>query len=111
MKKTSSLILTGNWISDASAGLAAPNVTLRTRLKQIDGIIDVRRLDVWTATTELLLVQMTPDVAQAVTGMPLTTVQWDSRGGLQKHFKVMTIMVPRIRSDFAGQCGISHGTL
>jgi hypothetical protein len=89
-----------------------PSMTLRDRLRRIDGISDVRRLDFWTPASafQLLLVQMTSEVARAVVGMDITTVQWETKGGLQTNFKVMAIMVPQLRADNAGNCGIVHGT-
>jgi hypothetical protein len=84
--------------------------TLRMRIKEIGGITDVRRLDFFTSTFTMLMVQMTPDVARAVIGMPMTTVQWESQGGMKLNFKVMTIMVPQLRADFTGQCGILQAT-
>lgn len=95
-----------------------PNMTLRDRLRKIDGINDVRRLDFWTPVNssgvslpfQLLLVQMDAEVARAVIGMDVTTIQWDTKGGLQTNFKVMCIMVPQLRADNAGNCGICHGT-
>jgi len=84
--------------------------TLRERLRAIEGIQDVRRLDFLTDTFTLLMVQMTPDVARAVIGMDLTTVQWESQGGMRLNFKVMCIHVPQLRSDFNGSCGILHAT-
>lgn len=87
--------------------------TLRNRLREIDDIQDVRRLDYLPSSTNpftLILVQMTGETARAITGMPLTTLQWETKGGLQHNFKVMTIMVPQIREDFYGNCGIVHGT-
>jgi hypothetical protein len=98
--------------------------TLRNRLRQIDGIADVRRLDFLFATQQtgpgsdaqnlypftLLFVQMTPDVARAVNGMDITTVQWESVGGMRLNFKVMCIQVPQLRADFYGNCGILHAT-
>lgn len=122
-----------------------PTTTLRNRLKAIDGISDVRRLDMLfasqpqtdpyysTATTvgttgkaiytgpggeginstgapfTLLMVQMIPTTVQAVSGLPLTTVQWETKGGMQLNFKVMTIKVPRLQADFYGNCGIMQG--
>lgn len=83
--------------------------TTRQRVKEIDGIVDVRRLDYLTGDV-VLLVQMTSDVARAINGMPITTVQWESKGGMQLNFKVMAIQVPQIRSDFSGNCGVGHGT-
>jgi len=87
--------------------------TLRERLLQIDQVTDVRRLDFMDASTasfNLVLVQMTPDVAQAINGMPLTTVQWESNGGNTQNFRVMAIMVPRLRADYYGRMGLMHGT-
>lgn len=87
--------------------------TLRERLRAIECIQDVRRLDFLKASTNpytLLLVQMTSEVARAVNGMDITTVQWESMGGMRLNFKVMCIQVPQLRADFNGNCGIMHGT-
>lgn len=97
----------------ATTGMAAPTQTLRERLKKIDGIQDVRRLDFLPSSSNpftLIMVQMTADVAQAINGMDITTVQWESVGGMRLNFKVMCIQVPRLRSDFYGRCGILHAT-
>lgn len=86
------------------------NMTLRDRIRAIEGITDVRRLDFLTSTYTMILVQMTADVARAVNGMDITTVQWESQGGMRVNFKVMCIQVPQLRADFNGNCGILHGT-
>jgi hypothetical protein len=91
--------------SEPSAG------TLRERLMKISGIIDIKRLDFLTDTFTVLMVQMTPDVVRAVNGMGITTVQWESHGGMRINFKVMAIQVPQIRADYYGRCGIAHGTV
>lgn len=102
--------LDGDYYALATSGMAAPTQTLRQRLTQIEGISGVRRLDFFTTAWSMVLVQMTPDVARAVNGMDLTTVQWESMGGMRLNFKVMAIQVPQIRSDYNGNCGICHGT-
>ena len=84
--------------------------TLRQRLRQISQITDVKRLDFLTNTFTFLMVQMVPETARAVTGMDITTVQWESQGGMRVNFKVMAIMVPQLRSDFNGNMGIVHAT-
>jgi hypothetical protein len=56
------------------------------------------------------MVQMTSDVIQAINGMDITTLQWETVGGMQLHFKVMCIQVPQMFSDIDGNCGICHGT-
>jgi hypothetical protein len=87
--------------------------TLRNRLREIDDVIDVRRLDYLPSSSNpftLLLVQMTSDVVRAVNGMDITTVQWETQGGMQVNFKVMAIQVPQIRSDYNSKSGIVHAT-
>lgn len=119
---------------DADYILTGGNVatqTLRKRIKALGSgenandddtqILGVRRLDfLMSAVTAagdpaavsttfpftLILVQMTPDVCRAVNGMDITTVQWESIGGMRLNFKVMCIQVPQLRASFAGNCGI-----
>lgn len=86
------------------------SMTVRDRLKRIPNIVDVKRLDYLTSGYQLIFVQMTPDVARAINGMPITTLQWEDKGGLKMSFKVMTIKVPQLRADFNGRCGILHAT-
>jgi hypothetical protein len=56
------------------------------------------------------MVQMTSEVAQAVNGMDITTIQWEAKGGMEIHFKVMAIQVPRLMADYSGNCGLVVGT-
>jgi hypothetical protein len=42
--------------------------------------------------------------------MDITTVQWESHGGMQLNFKVMCLMLPQLRTDFYGNTGIVHGS-
>ena len=95
---------------DEDYSTAKGDNTLRDRLKRIEGIVDVRQADYLTGDT-LLLVQQTSEVARIVTGMDITTVQWESHGGMQMNFKVMAIMVPQLRADFYGNTGIVHGSV
>lgn len=84
--------------------------TLRERVRKIEGIQDVRTLDYLTDYIAIL-VQMTSDTVREVIGMDINTVQWETKGGLQLNFKVMAIMVPQLRSDYNGNCGIVHGSV
>lgn len=83
------------------------DLTLRQRIAQVQGIQDVRTLDFLTGF-QLVLVQQTSDVIRLVIGMDVTTLQWETDGGMVQHFKVMAIMVPQIREDFEGQTGLVH---
>lgn len=83
------------------------------RIMVIDGIAGVKMSPNLTGggSGEVILVQMTSDVVDIAEGMQPTTVQWDSHGGMVVNFKVMAIMVPRMKSDTATQCGIAHYTV
>lgn len=85
-------------------------MTLRDRLRSIEDIMDVRRLDFLTNTFTLLFVQMQKKTARAVIGLPLTNVQWPSSGGFRLNFKALQICVPQLRADYNGNCGILHAT-
>lgn len=87
-----------------------PGVTLRQRIAQIDNISGVRTLPRMTGL-HVFLVQMTPDVIREVIGMPMTTLQWETLGGMRLHFKVMAIMVPQLRPDQKGDAAIVHGSV
>jgi hypothetical protein len=100
-----------------TSGGAAPTGTLRQRLVQIDDVASVRRADYLTpantgGTFDLIMVALgNPEVARAVIGMPIRILQWPSRGGMQMNFKVMAIMAPQVRADYAGNSGINHGSV
>ncbi len=85
--------------------------TLRQRIKAISGINDVRTADYLGSGYVLLLVQQTSDVVRIVMGMDITTVQWETHGGMRINFKVMAIMVPQLRADFNGNTGVVHGSV
>lgn len=50
---------------------------------------------------ERVIVQFTPDVVQMVVGLHPTPMQWD------EGFKVACLIVPQVRCDFHGNCGIA----
>lgn len=94
-------------------GGTAVSTTLRKRLygpDGIDNITDIRRLDFLTSGYQVVMVQMTSDVAQAIEGMGVTTVMWESQGGMRKNFKVMCIEVPLLKAPYNGVAGIIHAT-
>lgn len=91
-----------------------PSLTLRDRLSKIDNVVGIQRLDYLTATLApytLIMVSMQPETIRAIVGMDMTTVQWEEKGGMDLRFKVMCIMVPQVRADFNGNCGIVHGAV
>lgn len=84
--------------------------SIRQRILEVDGILGVKVADFLT-TDYVTLVQMTSDVIRIVSALPITTLQWESGGGMELNFKVMTIQVPQTRHDQDGRCGIAVGTL
>lgn len=82
--------------------------TLRQMIKGIEGIQDIRRLDFFETAFSMIMVQMTSDVAQAINGMDITTVMWETQGGMRQNFKVMAINVPLLKADFEGRSGILY---
>lgn len=86
---------------------AASDKSILQRVLEIPGITAVRPTTQLTGTN-VLLIQMTRDVVDIVDGMQPTPVMWESHGGMMMHFKVMAIQVPRLKSDYNGNCGIAH---
>ena len=89
-------------------------MTLRERLKKIEGIQDVRTAHfMGTGIFDFIMVQMTSDVVRMVIGLDITTLQWETLGGLKVNFKVMAILVPQLRSTVVNIAnhltGIVHG--
>jgi uncharacterized linocin/CFP29 family protein len=110
--------MTGPWIlyvpliasskldNDYQTGAGSDGRTIRERLMAIDGIVQIRTTTKLTAG--FLLVQMTSDTVQMVNGMGPTMVEWETKGGFELNFKILSIMVPRIRSDRLTHSGIVH---
>ena len=70
---------------------------------------NVQMLDSLTGN-QLLLVKRDPLTAAVLMGMDLRVVQWNTDGGETINFRVMAMMLPLMRTDFAGQSGIVHFT-
>lgn len=95
---------------DDDYSAAKGDLTLRQRIGMIEGIDAPMTADYLT-NYDLLLVQKTEDTARAVIGMDLTTLQWETMGGMMLNFKVMAIMVPQVRADYNNKSGVVHGSV
>lgn len=81
----------------------------RTYYERITAINEVQDIKVTPALAdEVVLVNMTSDVVDLSIGQDITTVEWQSMGGLMAHFKVMAAMAPRVKSDFENKSGVVH---
>lgn len=83
-----------------------PNNTIMDRLLQLEGLKFVHPTSKLTASA--VLCQLTSDVIDMPVGQDITTVEWDQKGGLETHFKIMAAMAPRLKSDANGRTGIVH---
>ena len=80
--------------------------TIAQRVADIEGITSIiPSTDV--AANTAYVVQLTRDVIDEVIGLQPTTVQWETQGGMQVHFKVMSIMIPRVRFTRTLQSGVA----
>jgi uncharacterized linocin/CFP29 family protein len=107
------LYVNSQWSQYLDADFSADkgDATLRQRILAIADITDVRTLDHLPATNfACVLVEMSSETVRAIVGMEVQTIQWESLGGLLKHYKVMALQVPQLRSDSNGNSGIAHGT-
>lgn len=62
------------------------------------------------AAGNLVLVTLMRDVVDLAVGQDIVPVEWEEKGGLEQHFKVLCAMVPRIKADAEGHSGIVHAT-
>lgn len=83
------------------------SISTADTIRQLDKIGSVEMSDLLTGW-QIVLIERKPETARAVIGMDVTTVQWESHGGMKKHYKVMCIQVPQFRADYYGQTGVMH---
>lgn len=82
-------------------------MTIRERLLKIESLQDIKMAPL-LADDNYLLVEMQPTTVRLIRGMDPTPVQWQTNGGFVNEYKVLAILVPEIRSDAYGRCGIVH---
>lgn len=81
--------------------------TVRERIMQIGGIESIKVNDFLSANN-VLLVELSRETVDMVVGFEPRVLQWDTDGMLRHNFKVMAIMIPRIKADSDGRSGIVH---
>lgn len=82
--------------------------TILQRIMEVPGVAGVTESYYIPTASTVLAVQMTRDVVDIVDGIQPTVVQWESLGGFVQNFKVLAIMVPRVKSTYSLQSGIIH---
>lgn len=91
--------------------------TIMRRLMMIDTgagrLLNIRvsdRMPNATTGVQAVLMQMTNDVVDMVTGQAPTVIPWTSNDGFTLFWLVMAIMIPRFKSDYDGNSGIVIGS-
>lgn len=84
--------------------------TVRERLLEIDGLVDIRRLDYLTSGYQLVLVDFGSGQFQAIDGMQPRVVQWSERGGMIQKFMLLGIQVALLKAPYSGVAAVIHGT-
>jgi len=83
--------------------------TLR-RLLEIPSISEIKVSDN-LAANNMIMVEMDRTVVDILNGFAPRLLQWQTMGGLKTHYKIMAIMIPRLKADSESQTGILHGTI
>jgi hypothetical protein len=99
------------WVPHLNLDYSAqyPNLTVRSRLLQNEGISSIKTVPYLTGF-RLLMIQMTSDVIEGINGMDFVPVQWTEKGGMELFLKIMGIKIPRLRYDYNGNTGIIDAT-
>lgn len=84
--------------------------SMKERLMALGDIVDIRRLDRFTTGFQMIMVNMDSETAQAIDGMPPTTLMWETIGGQKINWKIMCIRGPLLKKKYNGTSGILHAT-
>jgi len=84
--------------------------SMKERLMALGDIVDIRRLDRFTSGYQMIMVNMDSETAQAIDGMPPTTLMWETVGGQKINWKVMAIQGPLLKKKYNGTSGVLHAT-
>jgi len=86
------------------------SLTMRERLLKIDSIKAVKTSEFLPPGT-FCMVEMNQQTINAVSGLDISTVQWQTEAGFEVHFKVLCIMLPRIKTSYSRHTGIAVARL
>lgn len=89
---------------------AESDKTILQRILEIPGVAGIKSSYYVPNSDTVFAVQLTRDVVDIVDGIQPMVVQWPSLGGMVQNFKVLAIMVPRVKSTYNQQSGIIHYT-
>ena len=82
-------------------------MTIRERILKLDNISAIVPID-RMADDNAVMIQLTRNVMDILTGGGVQNIQWETEGGMVMKHKVIDITVPRLKSDYEGKTGIAH---
>lgn len=93
------------YTTDGSGDTGADRIR---RMAEVEGFFN----GYWLDAGEIALVQASRDVVDLafVPGFELANLEWTSGDGMKSFFKVVTIAVPRVKSEYSGKSGIVIAT-
>jgi hypothetical protein len=81
--------------------------SIMSRLKEIENLKYIKT-NVFLPDNNVILVNLDPNTAEVLDGIQPRMIEWQSQGGMIYLFKVMAIILPRIKRDALDQNGIVH---
>lgn len=91
-------LVTGTAVSERTAGM--------DQLPEVAFINQAHKL----ADGEMIVFQLSTDVADLAIAQDVTPVQWEGLGGFQIEFRVFSALTIRVKHDANGNCGVIHVT-
>ena len=99
---------------DYKSSESSSTMSILNRLQMIQGLTiefveSIGRITPATGGTQyinLCMVAMRSDVIRMIDGFDSMLVQWDSQGGMNTNYRILTIQVPQLRTRQAGDCGV-----
>lgn len=85
----------------------ASGASILKRIMEIDAIKYVKT-NVYLPTNNVVLINLRSSTAEALDGIQPRMIEWSTHGGMVMVFKVMAIILPRIKRDALDQTGIAH---
>lgn len=80
------------------------------RIMEIDNIKYIKT-NVYLPDNNIVMVNLDKETCEVIDGFQPRMIEWSTQGGMVALFKVMAIMVPRIKRDALNQTGVSHFTV
>lgn len=77
------------------------------RLKEIDGLVDIKT-NIYLPDNNVVLLNLASETCEVLDGIQPRMIEWQTNGGMTSLFKVIAIMLPRIKRDALDQTGIAH---